>query len=62
MAETMQLDNWFRDARSVAALVPAEGLFGVLRRVVDLPAAFAAMTRRDDGSSQVAPAGGKVSM
>ncbi|MCB9850912.1 MAG: hypothetical protein H6817_09450 [Phycisphaerales bacterium] len=60
MAQTLQLDKWFRDARSVAAIVPAEGHFGMLRRTLDLPAAFAALARREDGGSVVTPAGGKV--
>lgn len=60
MSGTVQLDKWFRDSRTVAALMPADGLFGVLRRTIELPAAFAALVRRTDGRQEVVAAGGRV--
>jgi len=60
MGGSVQLDKWYRDQHAVAALLPAEGLFGMLRRTLDLPAAFAALVRRADGQNLAIAAGGKV--
>lgn len=60
MTDSAQLERWFRDARAVATLVPAERLFGMLRRTLDLPATFAALARRTDGRAVLVVPGGKV--
>jgi hypothetical protein len=60
MGETVELNQWFQDADAVACVLPAERYFGMMRRTLELPGAFAALTRAEDGSARVWPAGARV--
>ncbi len=56
MAGKLNLENFFRDASAVAALLPAAEVFGFLTRSINLPSAWAALACDEHGGQRaVAP-------
>jgi hypothetical protein len=53
MPPALDLAAFFKAAPSVAALVPADALFGLLRRSFDLPEGFAALVTKRSGARKL---------
>ncbi len=54
---SVDLSSLFHDPAILAAVVPPDTLFGLLKRSFDLPPLWAALVQREDGTQVVCPAG-----